>query len=236
MSTALSAVFQFGEFTYDSGSHLLMRGGIRLHLSPKAQHLLHLLLSARPRALSREDLYDALWPSTYVCETNLTGIVNEIRRALGDDARAAQYIRTVHGFGYAFEGDLAPAVSMSVLLVAMLICGDKSYRLYNGENSVGRAPDSRVVLTDSTVSRRHAVITIDDSSSAFQIRDLDSTNGTYIDGQRIGGAPVPVAHRAQIRFGAAAASIVFKKISDTKSLLLNTTELKRRIAERMSTA
>src|SRR5882724_5235039 len=94
-----ATTFTFGEFVYDSGARLLMRGGVKQHLTPKAQRLLHLLLVARPRALSREELYDALWPSTFVSETNLAGIVNEVRRALGDDPRAAQFIRTVHGFG-----------------------------------------------------------------------------------------------------------------------------------------
>jgi len=98
-----AAVFRFGEFTFDCGSHLLMRGGVGRHLSLKARRLLQLLIEARPRALSREELYDALWPSTFVCESNLASIINEVRRALGDDARAASYIRTIHGFGYMLE-------------------------------------------------------------------------------------------------------------------------------------
>jgi len=228
-----AAVFQFGEFRYDSGSHLLMRGGDKLHLSPKAQQLLHLLLAARPRALSREELYDALWPSTFVCETNLAGIVNEIRRALGDDARAAQYIRTVHAFGYAFEGDVISPVPAPTL-IAILTCGEKGYQLSSGENSVGRAPDSRVVLTDRTVSRRHAIITICDRSSTFEIRDLDSKNGTFVDGRRIGRTFVSVTAPAQIGFGGVATTLVFRRISSTNALLLDMTDLRRRIAERAS--
>ena len=59
-------IFRFGELTFDSGSHLLLRGGVQQHLSPKAQLLLSSLLTAAPRAVSREELYDALWPETYV--------------------------------------------------------------------------------------------------------------------------------------------------------------------------
>src|SRR5687767_8563539 len=81
-----AVTFHFGEFLFDCGSRQLLRAGVELHLSPKAQQLLHLLLAVRPRALSREELYDALWPSTFVCETNLANVVNEIRRTLGDDA------------------------------------------------------------------------------------------------------------------------------------------------------
>ncbi|PYQ26518.1 MAG: hypothetical protein DMF56_24155 [Acidobacteria bacterium] len=228
------AVFQFGEFTYDSESRLLVRGGTGRHLSPKAQQLLQLLLAARPRALSRQDLYDALWPSTFVSETNLAGIVNEVRCALGDNARASQYIRTVHGFGYAFSTEVASEPPATVH--AMLMCGGTSYPLYKGENSIGRAPDSRVVLTDGTISRRHAAITIHDGDDVCFLRDLDSKNGTYVDGQKIGSTPVLVRDRVQITFGAAVASIKIRRISITKSLMLNMPQLKRQVAEQMAEA
>ena len=225
--------FQFGEFVYDAESRLLTCRGVKRHLSPKAKHLLHLLLAARPRALSREDLYDALWPSTFVCETNLTTVVKEVRRALGDDVRASQYIRTVHGFGYAFGGEVASAISG--LVVATLVCGQEGHPLYSGDNSIGRAPDARVVLEDATVSRRHAVITIHEGDSSFLIRDLASKNGTYVDARQIGPAPVPATDRSLLVFGALGASVVFRKTSTTKTLRLDLTELKREIIERMAT-
>ena len=220
------ARYRFGDFVYDPASRLLTCDGIKRHLSLKAQQLLHLLLSSRPRALSREDLYDALWPSTFVCETNLTGVVKEVRRALGDDARASQYIRTVHGFGYAFGGEVASATSG--LVVATLLCGQESHPLYNGENSIGRSPDAHVVLKDATISRRHAVITIHDGGSNYLIRDLASKNGTYVDGRQIGPVPVSATSRSLLVFGAMYASVAFRKISMPKTLRLNMTELKRK--------
>lgn len=106
MRTNESGIFRFGELTFDCGSHLLLRNGEEQHLSPKARQLLRMLLLKRPRAVSHEEIYDALWPSTFVSETNMTSVVSELRRALGDVTRSAQYIRTVHGFGYAFSGDV----------------------------------------------------------------------------------------------------------------------------------
>jgi len=226
-----TATFRFGEFTYDCGSRLLMRDGEKRHLSLKAQQLLQLLLSARPRALSREELYDALWPSTFVCETNLAGIINELRRALGDDARTAQYIRTIHGFGYAFCGDVVSRVAM-IVAAATLLCEGQRYPLYEGENIIGRAHDCRVVIPASTVSRRHASITIYDR--AFSIRDLDSKNGTYVDGERIGPRPTLVSGSATVAFGSIGAFIDVRQNSSTHGLLLNVPELKREIAEKMT--
>src|SRR6185436_17886925 len=149
------STFRFDEFTFDCSSRMLRRGDAEQHLSPKAQHLLQLLLIASPRVLSREELYDALWPSTFVCETNMAGIVREVRRALGDDARESQYIRTVHGFGYAFCGDVVAVQPRQRLVSARLVCEERRYPLFEGQNVVGRADDACVVLDDVTVSRRH---------------------------------------------------------------------------------
>jgi DNA-binding winged helix-turn-helix (wHTH) protein len=85
-----AATFRFGEFTFDSASRQLWQQGVERHLSPKAQQLLELLIKARPRALSRKELYDALWPATFVGEPNLACLINEVRKTLGDDARDAQ--------------------------------------------------------------------------------------------------------------------------------------------------
>lgn len=208
------STFRFDEFTFDCSSRMLRRGDAEQHLSPKAQHLLHLLLAACPRALSREELYDALWPSTFVCETNMAGVVREVRRALGDDARESQYIRTVHGYGYAFCGDVVSVQPRRRLVPAMLICAEREYPLHEGENVIGRAGDSSVVLHDGTVSRRHAVITVVDGE--VWIEDLDSKNGTYVGQQRISRSRL--AHRAKVIFGAVNGSIILRDLSSTQSL------------------
>ncbi|HYI10069.1 MAG TPA: FHA domain-containing protein [Thermoanaerobaculia bacterium] len=229
-STKPAAVtFHFGEFAFDCGSRQLLCNGVERHLSPKALQLLHLLLAVRPRALSREELYDALWPSTFVCETNLANVVNEVRRTLGDDARAAQYIRTAHGFGYAFCGAVASSHSAS-LEAPLLLCEGRKHLLQEGENVVGRAPD-HIVIPDGTISRRHAVITV--ASGAFSIRDLNSKNGTFVDGDRIGGSPVVVTPSSRIELGFVAMSVVLRRISSTWSLQLDMINLRRQVAERL---
>lgn len=49
----------------------------------------------------------------------------------------------------------------------------------------GRHPDADIFLDDVTVSRRHAEIVR--TGTVFSIRDLDSLNGTYLDGERTSG-------------------------------------------------
>src|SRR5207244_193761 len=59
----------------------------------------------------------------------------------------------------------------------------RNYELSDGEITIGRLPDSDIVVTNSQVSRRHAQIT--GASGTFMIADLGSTNGTYVNGVRI---------------------------------------------------
>lgn len=66
-------------------------------------------MSARPNPIAKTELFERLWPDTFVSEANLASLVKEIRAAIGDDARAPRYIRTVHRFGYAFSGSVEGA-------------------------------------------------------------------------------------------------------------------------------
>lgn len=93
----------FGDFVLDRDIRQLIRGGVPVSLSPKAFQLLGLLVESYPRALSKTELQDRLWPGTFVVEKNLTNLVSEIREALGDDPATPCFIRTVHRFGYAFH-------------------------------------------------------------------------------------------------------------------------------------
>src|SRR6476660_5365864 len=95
--------YKFGEFVLDSDTRELLRDGSPLHLSPKAFQLIEELVRNAPRAMSKADLQDLLWPNTFVVEANLQHLVGEIRSALDDDPRRPRFVRTVRGFGYAFK-------------------------------------------------------------------------------------------------------------------------------------
>ena len=97
--------FWFGDFELDQERRQLLRSGEPVPLEPKAYELLGLLLERRPRALSRAQIRDVIWPQTFITESTLAVVVNAVREALEDDARHPRFIRTVHGFGYAFCGE-----------------------------------------------------------------------------------------------------------------------------------
>jgi TolB-like protein/DNA-binding winged helix-turn-helix (wHTH) protein/Tfp pilus assembly protein PilF len=93
----------FGDFMLDLDSRELRRGGEPLKLSPKALQLLEILATNRPKAFSKAELQDRLWPGTFVVEKNLANLVTEIREALGDKPSEQRFIRTVPRYGYAFR-------------------------------------------------------------------------------------------------------------------------------------
>jgi uncharacterized protein YkwD len=68
------------------------------------------------------------------------------------------------------------------------------------EHTVGSDHGNSLAIDDQTVSRRHAVIRR--RAGSFELADLNSTNGTYVNGNRI-TAPVTIKDHDHIRFGAA---------------------------------
>jgi DNA-binding winged helix-turn-helix (wHTH) protein len=102
-------VVSFGDFAFDQERRQLLRSGEPVPLETKAYELLGLLLSRRPNALSKVQIRAVLWPGTFVSESALARLVTQLRAACGDDAQSPQFIRTVHGFGYAFSGDARDA-------------------------------------------------------------------------------------------------------------------------------
>lgn len=195
--------FRFDAFVLDEGSRQLLRGAREVHLSPKAFDLLLHLIRTRPRALSKTELHDHLWPGTFVTDASLGMLVTEIRSALGDKARRPRFVRTVHRFGYAFQGNVTeipgpkrPAAHSGV--VCWLVSPTRQFMLEAGENMVGRDPRAAVWLDSPGISRHHARITVE--ANRVLVEDLGSKNGTHVRGQPV-IEPTPLANDDEIRFG-----------------------------------
>ena len=193
-------IFCFGDVTVDVRTRRMLRHQQELHLSPKAFDLLVLLIENRARAMSKAELQQNLWPTTYVLETNLASLIAEIRRAVDDPADDPVYIRTVHRFGYWFIGTVSepeghPPAGHSRYWV---LFDARQIPLSAGENVLGRAPDAEVWIDAPGVSRHHARISL--SGADATVQDLGSKNGTYLRGERV-TAPSVLIDGDQIRLG-----------------------------------
>ena len=134
--------YRFGRFVLDCETRELLRDGVEIRVSPKAFELLAMLVRNRTRAVSKAELLEKLWPSTFVEETNLASLAAEIRRALGDDASAPAFLRTIHRFGYRFVGDVAesdPTLVGRTVAKPCLIYENRTMILLEGANILGRA-------------------------------------------------------------------------------------------------
>jgi DNA-binding winged helix-turn-helix (wHTH) protein len=191
-----------GECEFDSGRRLLLRHGRVAPLTPKAFQLLELLLDRRPEAIAKGELLERLWPGTFVSDASLYNLVSELRAALGDSSRATRFVRTVPRYGYAFHGDARPAPAVDVSPPsrprARLLLGRREWPLSEGSNLVGRDRDCAIRIDAATVSRHHARIVV--GSEETTIEDLESKNGTQVNGRRL-GQRVALADGDRIRVG-----------------------------------
>ena len=181
---------RFATYTLDADTRQLLDGGTPVHLSPKAFDVLSVLIEARPKVVSKGDLHDRIWPGTFVVDANLSVLIGEIRRALGDSAQTPRFVRTVHKIGYAFCGDAAEGPAGIASRAdddtprCWLAWGDKRFMLEPGDNLIGRNPESAIWIDTGGVSRRHARVRVDAAGGAA-VEDLNSTNGTFVNDVRV---------------------------------------------------
>ena len=100
------SLVRFDGFEFDHAAYRLRHDGERVAVEPKVLELLAFLIEHRDRVVSKQELLDAVWPDQYVTESVLTQSVYEIRKALGESSRDQGRIRTVHGRGYQFRGEV----------------------------------------------------------------------------------------------------------------------------------
>jgi DNA-binding winged helix-turn-helix (wHTH) protein len=198
-------IYRFGDFTLHHATRQLVLNDEEVHLSPKAFDLLDVLLANRSRAVSKADLQQRLWPTTFVQETNLAGLVAEIRRALHDPAAHPRFVRTVYGFGYRFIGEVS--VEQTASLSApdrpklYLLFERREMMLMDGANVIGRAPDATIQIDSPSVSRYHARVLVADGGATLE--DAESKNGTYLNGKRVTASAV-LSDGNEIRLGSVA--------------------------------
>lgn len=192
-------IYQFGPITLDLPARQVTRSGAHVHLTRKAFELLYLLVQRRPAVVTKEAIHQHLWPTTFVSESSLQALVSEIRQAL-DEASQPSWIRTAHGVGYAFNGDVAEAPTRARAggnTRAWLLADSRRVALNEGENVIGRGSDDVVVIDAPGISRRHARIVV---SEGAVIEDLRSKNGTWVRDQRV-TAPTALNDGDPVRLG-----------------------------------
>src|ERR1700722_6884569 len=95
-------LYRFDEFTLNPHTRTLARHGEPIPVSPKAFELLSYLVKNPGRVVLKDELLSAVWPGTFVEESNLAQHVSGLRKALG----SVGYIATIPGRGYQFTAEV----------------------------------------------------------------------------------------------------------------------------------
>ncbi|MDB5446884.1 MAG: transcriptional regulator domain protein [Phenylobacterium sp.] len=98
--------YQFDGFSLDTDTCELRAGGERLAIEPQVFAVLQLLIEARHRLVSRDELVDRVWDGRIVSESAIASRIKSARRAVGDDGEAQRIIRTVPKLGFRFVAEV----------------------------------------------------------------------------------------------------------------------------------
>ncbi|MEJ2600681.1 MAG: adenylate/guanylate cyclase domain-containing protein [Anaerolineales bacterium] len=88
----------------------------------------------------------------------------------------------------------------------------KYYTLNPGRNTIGRGSENDLIISEISASRSHAEILFDPEENRLMLRDLGSTNGTYVNRDQVEG-PRPIKHNDIIRIGESLISVTNQELA-----------------------
>ena len=193
------AQYLFGPYRLDPEAGELWRERDRVDVRPKCFDLLLYLLNNRGKLITKETLLEDVWKDVVVSESALSRTVAELRDILHDDADHPQFIETQQRRGYKFVGkvvEMGKEVFAPRCRVSLVHRGTE-FPLDEGAHLIGRGRDVAIVLHSAAISRHHARITV--NGRTISIEDLESRNGTFVNGARVTGShPLRVGDRIEI--------------------------------------
>jgi TolB-like protein len=99
-------IYRFEHLELDVARHELRTGGAPVPVEPQVFAVLWLLIANRERVVTREELLERVWPGRVVSESAVASRIKSARHAIGDDGTAQRAIRTIHGVGFRFVGEV----------------------------------------------------------------------------------------------------------------------------------
>jgi TolB-like protein/DNA-binding winged helix-turn-helix (wHTH) protein len=99
--------FGLGEWIVRPQRCCIERGDEVVRLAPKAMAVLTRLAASAGEVVSRQELFDSVWPRVEVSDDALTQRIAELRRVLGDSPQEPRYIETIPKIGFRLIGSVA---------------------------------------------------------------------------------------------------------------------------------
>ena len=114
----------FGPFHLDPAAGCVWCGEHALALTPKAFAVLTYLVEQPGRLITKDELLSAVWRGTIVSDAALKVQIRDIRKVLGDNSAAPQYIATVPWRGYRFIAPVAAADASAGSALPTVVFGE----------------------------------------------------------------------------------------------------------------
>jgi len=102
-------IYRFEHYELDTAKFELRANGVGVAIEPQVFALLGLLIANRDRLVTRDEIIARVWDGRAVSDAAVASRLKSARQALGDSGRAQRFIRTIHGVGFRFVGDVATA-------------------------------------------------------------------------------------------------------------------------------
>ncbi|MEM9625565.1 MAG: winged helix-turn-helix domain-containing protein [Pseudomonadota bacterium] len=106
MLESVLMIYRFDDFELDADKVELRKNGEALAIEPQVFALLCLLVDNRERMVSKDEVIEKIWAGRIVSDSAIASRIKSARRALGDSGAEQCFIRTVHGQGFRFVGDV----------------------------------------------------------------------------------------------------------------------------------
>ncbi|WP_428382744.1 protein kinase domain-containing protein [Nevskia ramosa] len=97
--------WRFGEVVLDERTMEVLVGGEKIELARKPIELLMYFVRNPGEVITKEELFEAIWPGRIVSDASLSNAITRLRTALGDE-QAQELIKSVYGYGYRFMAEV----------------------------------------------------------------------------------------------------------------------------------
>ena len=92
-------IYKFAKCELNVAKQRLLCDGVEVAIEPQVFDLLHLLAANPSRLVTRDEIIEAVWGGRVVSESAISARIAAARKAVGDDGKRQDVIRTHHGRG-----------------------------------------------------------------------------------------------------------------------------------------
>jgi predicted ATPase/DNA-binding winged helix-turn-helix (wHTH) protein len=157
--TGIPRSFAFGHFVLLPERQLLLNGDVPVRIGGRALDILTALVERPGEVVSKRQLIARAWPDVVVDDANLKVNMVALRRVLGDESGAAQYVATVTGRGYRFIAPVQASPSHAPAVTALPAMEKRSHNLPTGTTRIfGRANEIQAIWRELEASRLVSIV------------------------------------------------------------------------------